>query len=82
MSSNPIDSEMSQASDPRKRPIEEVSSNDVIDDFSSDSAPMPPMAPVRRAKECRRSKRTAKASGHHVPAGVASAALLSVSHSR
>ena len=79
-SSHPLDSEMSQASDPRKRTIEEVSSDDVIEEFSSDSAPVPPVAPARKAKECRRSKRSAK--GQHLPPGVASAALLSVSRRR
>ena len=81
-SSHPLDSEMSQASDPRKRTIEEVSSDDVIEEFSSDSAPVPPVAPARKAKECRRSKRSAKAPGQHLPPGVASAALLSVSRRR
>lgn len=71
--SNIVDSEMTQASDPRKRTISEVSSDDAIEEFSSSSSVVPESLCLSK----KGSKKSANAAGH-LPSGLASAACLAV----
>lgn len=90
----PVDTEMTQASDPRKRPISEVSSDDTIDGCSSEaidscsseaidsfssSALSSVPAPKVKGKNKKGSKKSASAASRHLPGNIASAARLAVS---
>ena len=84
--SAPVDSEMSEASDPLKRPIEEVSvSDDVIKDFSSDSDSVGLAHPSKSKPSSKKTavatasipKPRASKSVYSDPVGLASASKLS-----